>query len=130
LAGSVLANVGSSDAVDQNISKIPVFVFLESMKPNCKKNCLKRTWIPPRYYQVVLQGQNLTVDFSNISKSSIGRTLKANESIVVSYAMFAQKGYVFGPGNLTTDTYVKSMDLSGLYEEKTVKQRLELVTMK
>jgi len=130
LAGSVLANVGSSDAVDQNISRIPVFVFLESIKLNCKKNCKKLTWIPPKYYKAVLQGQNLTVDFFNISKSSIGRALKGNESIVVSYAMFAQKDYVFAAGNLSTDTYAKSMDLSGLYEEKTVKQRLELVTMK
>ena len=130
LAGSVLASVGSSDAVDQNISRMPIFVFLESLKPNCVKNCKKLTLIPPRYYKAVLQGQNLTVDFSNISKSSIGRTLKGNESIVVSYAMFAQKDYVFAAGNLSTNTYAKSMDMSGLYEEKTVKQRLELVSMK
>jgi len=127
LAGSVLANVGSGYAVDQNISRMPVFVFLESVKPNCKRNCLKITWIPPRYYKAVLQGQNISIDFSNISKSNIGRTLKGNESIIISYGIFAQKDYVFEAGNLTTNTYTRVVDLLGLYEDKTIKQRLELI---
>lgn len=113
--------------------KPPVFVFLVNEKRQCKHgehfqvHCNNWMWLRPEYYNVTLSDQNLTVNIPSLMESNVGRYLEGNESIVISYMMMAQGDDEFEEGNLTTETFVRAMSPSGMYNEKIYSTNLTVV---